>query len=66
MFAETPLSAITRSNWNPQSAEVRLLFKVPQEEWFLVPRGTGLQLNNPTSTKKKNRKYDNSPLNKIN
>jgi hypothetical protein len=33
---------------------------------LLVPRGTGLQLNNPTSTKKENRKYDNSPLKKIN
>ena len=45
---------------------MRPLFKAPHEEWFLVPRGTGLQLNNPTSTKKENRKYDNSPLNKIN
>ena len=40
-----PLSAITSSNWNPQSAEVRPLFKAPHEEWFLVPRGTGLQLS---------------------
>jgi hypothetical protein len=35
-------------------------------EWFLVPRGTGLQLTIQTSTKKENRKYDNSPLKKIN
>ena len=41
---------------------MRPLFKAPHEEWFLVPRGTGLQLNNPTSTKKENRKYDNSTL----
>src|SRR5438046_6222530 len=65
-FAEAPPNAISRSNWSPESAEVRPLFKAPREEWFPVLRGTGLQLNNPTSTKKENRKYDNSPLKKIN
>jgi hypothetical protein len=56
MFAETPLSAISRSNWSPESAEARWLFKAPREDgsWFRL--GTGLQLmqfNNPPSTKEK-------------
>jgi hypothetical protein len=35
-FAGTPLSAITRFNWNPESSEVRSLVKVPRENgsWF--------------------------------
>src|SRR4029453_4305181 len=31
-FAETPFSAISRSNWSPESAEVRPLFKAPCED----------------------------------
>ena len=31
-FAETPLSAISRFNWSPESAEVRPLFKAPRED----------------------------------
>ena len=31
-FAETPLSAISRSNWSPESAEVRPLFKASRED----------------------------------
>ena len=69
MFAETPLSAISRSNLSPDSAEVSSLFNAPHEDgsWFL--RGTGLELmqfNNPTLTKNENKKYDNSTLKKIN
>src|SRR5439155_5168362 len=36
--------------------KVGTLFKAPCKGLFLVPRGTGLQLNNPTSTKKMNSK----------
>ena len=34
--AGTPLYAISRSNWSPESAEVRPLFKAPREDgsWF--------------------------------
>jgi hypothetical protein len=45
IFAETPFSAISRSNWSPESAEVRSLLGRSHAEggsWF--PRGTGLQL----------------------
>jgi hypothetical protein len=31
---EPPLSAISRSNWIPESAEVRALFKAPREDGF--------------------------------
>jgi hypothetical protein len=31
-FAETPLNAISRSNWSPESAEVRPLLKAPRED----------------------------------
>src|SRR5947209_396623 len=31
-FAEAPPSAISRSNWSPESAEVRPLFKAPRED----------------------------------
>ncbi len=31
-FAEAPLSAISRFNWSPESAEVRTLFKAPRED----------------------------------
>ncbi len=31
-FAETPLSAISRFNWSPESAEVRPLFEAPRED----------------------------------
>src|SRR5206468_7723755 len=31
-FAEAPLSAISRSNWRPESAEVRPLFKASRED----------------------------------
>jgi hypothetical protein len=31
-FAEAPLSAISRSNWSPESAEGRPLFKAPRED----------------------------------
>jgi len=31
-FAEAPLSAISRFNWSPESAEVRPLFKAPRED----------------------------------
>ncbi len=31
-FAETPLSAISRFNWSPESAEVRPLFETPRED----------------------------------
>jgi hypothetical protein len=31
-FAEAPFSAISRSNWSPESAEVRLLFRAPRED----------------------------------
>ena len=36
IFAETPFSAISRSNWSPESAEGRPLFKAPREDgsWF--------------------------------
>jgi hypothetical protein len=30
-FAEAPLSTISRSNWSPESAEVRPLLKAPRE-----------------------------------
>ncbi len=43
----------------PRVPEVRSHFKAPREGWFLVPRGTGLQLmrfNNPASTKEKKAK----------
>src|SRR5439155_388912 len=34
--AETPFSAISRSNWSPESAEVRMLLKAPRRDgsWF--------------------------------
>jgi len=35
---------IPRCNWSPESAEVRPLFKCVSRGWFLVSRGTGLQL----------------------
>jgi hypothetical protein len=31
-FAEAPLSAISRFNWSPESAEVRRLLKAPRED----------------------------------
>ena len=31
-FAETPLSAISRFNWSPESTEARRLFKAPRED----------------------------------
>jgi hypothetical protein len=31
-FAEAPLSAISRSNWSPESAEGWPLFKAPRED----------------------------------
>ena len=31
-FAEAPPSAISRSNWSPESAQVRPLFKAPRED----------------------------------
>jgi hypothetical protein len=31
-FAETPLSAISRFNWSPESAEVRPLFEAPRQD----------------------------------
>ena len=31
-FAEAPLSAISRFNWSPESAEARPLFKAPRED----------------------------------
>jgi len=31
-FSETPVNAISRSNWNPESAEGRPLFKAPRED----------------------------------
>src|SRR5438067_9046243 len=34
-FAETPLSAISRFNWSPESAEVRPLFQAPREDGSL-------------------------------
>jgi hypothetical protein len=37
-----PLSAISRSNWSPESAKVRPLCKAPCGGSFLVPCGTGL------------------------
>ena len=70
IFAGPPLSAISRSNWSPESAKVRPPFQ--KRLVRMVPgsaRGTGLQLmqfNNPTSTKNENKKYDNSTLKKIN
>jgi hypothetical protein len=32
IFAETPLSAISRFNWSPESPEVRPLLKGPHED----------------------------------
>ena len=45
MFAETPLSAISRSNWSPESAELRPLCKASRENdsWFRSE--LGLQFN---------------------
>ena len=43
--------------------------EAPPAEGFLVPRGTGLQVNavnNPTSTKNKNKKYDNPTFKETN
>jgi hypothetical protein len=31
-FAETPLSAISRFTWSPESSEARPLFKAPRED----------------------------------
>jgi hypothetical protein len=31
-FAETPLSAISRFNWSPESPEARPLLKAPRED----------------------------------
>ena len=47
-FAEAPLSAISRSNWSPESAEVRPLLKAPREDgsWFRA------DLEQSTSNKK--------------
>src|SRR5882724_1703763 len=47
-FAEAPLSAISRFNWSPESAEVRPLLKAPCEDgsWF------GADLEQSTSNKK--------------
>jgi hypothetical protein len=39
IFAETPFSAISRSNWSPESAEVRPLFKAPREDGSWFPGG---------------------------
>jgi hypothetical protein len=56
IFAETPLSAISRFNWSPESAEASACCsKAPRENDSLVPRGTGLQsmpFNNPSSTRR--------------
>jgi len=65
-FAETPFSAIPQIPTGvPNQPKCGRCFKSASCEWFLVPRGTGLQLmqfNNPSS----NKKYDNFTLNKIN
>ena len=34
IFAETPLNAISRSNWSPESAEVRPLAPREDGSWF--------------------------------
>jgi hypothetical protein len=43
-------------------SEARSLFKAPRADDFLVPRGTGLQLNSqqPTQTKNETEKNDNA------
>src|SRR5205823_1426184 len=45
----TPLSAISRSNWSPESAEVRPLFKAPREDgsWFRAIFWTVYALEKP-------------------
>ena len=50
IYAGTPLNAISTSNWSPESAEGRLLSEeISLGGWFLVPRGTGLQLMQSTN-----------------
>jgi hypothetical protein len=44
-----PLYAISRSNWSPESAEVRLLLGRSLAEGVPGSARTGLQFNNPTS-----------------
>jgi hypothetical protein len=56
-YAGKPLNAISRSNWSPESAEVRPSFlDAPREDgsWFRLETGLQLmQFNNPTGTKTK-------------
>src|SRR5260370_10672477 len=65
-FAEAPLSAISRSNWSPESAEVRPLFKAPREDGSLVPLWNWIAVKCSSTIqpqqKKENKKYDNSAL----
>src|SRR5438034_6807736 len=64
-FAETPLNAISRSNWSPESAEVRPLFKAPREK--LVPGSTRNWIAvNAVQQLSLNKKYENSRCSKTN
>src|SRR5439155_14716827 len=51
-----PLSEITRSNWSPESSEVRPLFKVPHEDgsWFRAE----LDCSSSSSTIQPQQKYE--------
>ena len=66
---EPPLNAISRSNWSPESAEMRPLFCgcascgwFPGFAWNWIAVHA---VNNPTSTKSENQKNDSSILKKI-
>ena len=65
-FAETPFSAISRSNRSPESAEVRPLFKAPREggSWFKRELDCS-SLSSTIHPQQKIRKYDNSTPKKI-
>ena len=67
-----PLYAISRSNWSPESAEMRAHFCGRTFcGWFLVARGNWIAVNavHQSILKKQeneNEKYDNSTVKKIN
>src|SRR6266446_4889600 len=68
-FAETPPNAISRSNWSPESAELRPLCKAPREDGSRFPRRNWIAAKQSTirsSKRDENKKYDNCTFKKIN
>src|SRR4051812_27122325 len=45
MFAETPLSAIPRSNWRPSQPKRCRFLQSASPGWFLIPRGTAVAVH---------------------